>query len=158
MGTPTAYLVHALPGRARIKVAGRRGDRVFFAEVEKTLRRRPEVSRVTVSPPASSLLILHEGPLSRILDFCAAEGLFALSGPGVPPLAAEWRRVVRTTEDRLKRGAGGDLAAAASLVFLGLAAVQAARGRLLAPALSLLWYGFSLLGVGRNGQTPGPSE
>lgn len=123
---PIAEVVHAMPGRARLRIAGRRGDTVFFAAVATGLSTVSGVYKVEVRPLTGSLLIQHGPPLERIASAAKEARLFAVGeAAAVPPPteAAEFNPKM--------------------LVGLGLAALglwQLTEGKILPPAITLGWY------------------
>jgi hypothetical protein len=125
---PSAEIVHRVNGRLRLRVPERRGDAPWFAATRKALAGFPGVLRVTANPDTGSFLIRGKDlALRRIPEIAEDRGWFALSGP-----------------DRSRRPAGDALAGLAP-VFFGLAALQAARGQIMVPALSLLWYALEIV-------------
>ncbi|HVZ51343.1 MAG TPA: hypothetical protein VG986_05220, partial [Pseudolabrys sp.] len=130
---PIAEIVHAMPGRARLRIAGRRGDAVFFAAVATGLSTVAGVYKVDVRPFTGSLLIQHGPPLERIAAAAKEARLFAVGeASAVPPPteAAEFNPKM--------------------LVGLGLAALglwQLTEGKILPPAITLGWYAAHLAGL-----------
>jgi hypothetical protein len=129
---PLAEVVHAIAGRARLRIADRCGDQAFLAAIATSLSAMPGVHRVDVRPLTGSVLIRHSGPLARIAAAAKAARLFTLTdqptAPPPPTIAFDPKMIV-----------GGGL---------GLAALwQLARGRVLPPALTLAWYSAALTGL-----------
>lgn len=52
-----AYLVHCVRNRQRIVVPGRRSDRLYFAELQRSLSAQPGIVKVGVNPLAASVVI-----------------------------------------------------------------------------------------------------
>lgn len=148
-----ARLVHRLPGRVRLKVDGRRGDRDWFDAVALELALVETIRSVEASPLTGSLLIHHEGPLERLVDELAGRGLVRVETlePREVPLPHRLAERAAAVDAGLRRATAGelDLRGAALLGLLALAIVQAARGQLAGPAVSLLWYASSLARGGR---------
>ncbi len=154
-----ARLVHRLPGRVRLRVDAKRGDRAWFDALALELSLLENIRSVEANPLTGSLLIRHEGPLERLLEELAARGLLRVSDPEPReiPLARRLAERAEAADARLRRATAGelDLEGAALLVVLLVALVQALRGRLVGPASSLLWYAASLLrGGGRSPRRP----
>jgi hypothetical protein len=148
----SAFIVHELPGRLRLKIPEKRGDTAYFTRLAEQLPRCPGIVRVDGKAHTGSLLVLH-APATRAADidaYAERHGLFSLTDRPAAP-----RRTLRQHAsggvDVLDRGlsaaSGGviDLASAVLLVLLVLAARQAARGQVLAPAFTLLWYALELI-------------
>ncbi|MDW8370412.1 MAG: hypothetical protein RMK81_09075 [Geminicoccaceae bacterium] len=148
-----ARLVHRLPGRVRLKIDAKRGDRAWFDALALELSLLEGIRSVDANPRTASLLIHHEGPLERLLDELAERGLLRVASlePQEIPLARRLAERAAAVDAGLRRATAGelDLGGAALLGLLLLALVQAARGQLAGPAVSLLWYASSLARSGR---------
>jgi hypothetical protein len=141
---PLAEIVHAMPGRVRLRLAARRGDRVFFASIATGLSAIPGVSRVEVRPLTGSIMLQHVCPLARI-GIAAEQGrLFVIADahtapPLTPAIPIDPKMVVA--------------------VGLGIFALwQLAQGRILPPALTLGWYAAKLTGILSNGDSSDGGE
>ena len=75
---PDAYTVHQVPGRMRLRVPARRGDRAYFANVAQVLVAVPDVRSVRVNPSTGSVLVRHAGPPQKFATHSAEVGLFRL--------------------------------------------------------------------------------
>ncbi len=132
MNLPLAEIAHAMPGRARLRIADRRGDAAFFASVASGLSAIAGVRAVEVTPLTGSVLIQHSGPLARIGVAAEEARLFAVNGAPVaqatPEIAFDPKIVV-------------------ALGLCAAALWQLSRERFLPPALTLLWYASHLGGV-----------
>lgn len=160
--TPTAYLSHAIHGRARLKIPARRGDQAYFTVLAERLQRDcPGVRRVHVNPLTASVLIEHAEVLLPLGSFAAGAGLFLLEAtpPPLPPVGPALRSAASTLDRSVRRTAGGtwDLWTLLALVLLTLALVQVRRGTVLPPAVSLVWQALTALGVSHlmNGRSGG---
>lgn len=144
-----ARLVHRLPGRVRLKVDGRRRDAAWFDAVALELSLLDGVRAVDADPRTGSLLIRHEGSLDTLLDELARRGLVRVDErePRETPLALRLGERLDRLDAHLKRASAGelDLGGAALLALLLLALVQALRGQVAGPAVSLLWYASQLV-------------
>lgn len=129
---PVAEIVHAMAGRARLRIAARRGDAVFFAAVATELSTIAGVHKVEVRPLTGSLVIQHSPPLEPIATAAQEARLFVLGkASAVPPPIATVRIAPR------------------ALVGLGLGALavwQLTAGKILPPAITLAWYAAGLTG------------
>jgi hypothetical protein len=136
---PIAQIVHAMPGRARLRITERRGDAVFFASVATGLSTIAGVYKVEVRPLTGSLLIQHGPPLERIAVAAQQARLFAIGdATSVPPPTA-------SAEFDPKPVIGLGLGA--------LALWQLTEGKILPPAITLAWYAAALAGLLSNGET-----
>ncbi|MGH1574230.1 hypothetical protein ACRAWG_30810 [Methylobacterium sp. P31] len=57
MSVAKAFLVHCLPMRLRIVIPSRRGDRVYFVHLQRTLSKLPDVIRIGINPIAASVVV-----------------------------------------------------------------------------------------------------
>lgn len=153
----SAYIVHELPGRLRLKIPKKRGDSAYFTEISRRLARFPGITDVRGKADTGSLLVQH----SRAI--------------GAPDIAAEAERsalfrLIRTPEKPratlLQHAAAGaqvmdhglaaasrgflDLRSIILLMLLGMAARQAAQGQIMVPAFSLLVFAAELVASGRS--------
>ena len=130
--TTSAQVVHYLPGRCRLRMPGMRGEADFFARLKSDLLCEFTDSRVTVNALTGSVLV--EGKATNLgeLERLGQErGWFELS---VAECAADESTV--PTGEAARR--------AMMAAFLVLAVLQIARGQVLVPATSLLWYAFDM--------------
>jgi hypothetical protein len=141
---PRAYVVHSTPGRTRLKVPSCRGDAAYFVNTADRLAGCEGVSRVSGTAATGSLLIRHSAPIADVAAFALAGGLFTLPRTEVtlPPLADEVVARVRQADQALSAASAGEFNLGSLLftLLLGLAVWQLLQGRVLAPALSLLWW------------------
>ncbi len=136
-----ASVEHLLPGRIRLRFAGRRGDTPFFEELVRTLSAHPLVNRVKANPLTGGVLVEHSARPEELSAFVEQFGL-AIS----PEAARAWVRGARPRHSRpVRRKAKRASAAAAALA--GLALYQGTRGRLLGSAGELFWNALQLAGT-----------
>jgi hypothetical protein len=134
---PTAHVVHRLPGRLRLRVEGRRGDRAWFDEAATTLAMLAGVEEVATSPRTSSIMLRHSRPADDVLAAAAARGLFQLADADLGEGSAA---------ARLRAAAVGLSASEGLALVLTLAALrQLWRGQILPPAVTLLAYAATVL-------------
>lgn len=131
-------------GRARLRVSDRRGDGAFFASVATGLSSLPGVYKVDVRPLTGSILIQHGAPLERIGAAAQEARLFTVeNGPPISPAAPA---VTIDPKTALAVGFG---------VF---AFWQLTQGRVLPPAVTLLWYAARLTGLTSDGDSADDGE
>lgn len=157
---PIAHVAHALPGRVRLQIPSKRGDARYFARLRDELASVPGVLGLRVNPRAGSALITHAGASApRWREVASARKLFSVSDTNYEPKAL-WQRVssgMETMDARLKRMTRGDIDLR-SILFLALVIMgirQAAKQQVMAPALTLLWYGTMLVLPSPAGETRG---
>jgi hypothetical protein len=148
---PTAVIAHSALGRVRFKVAERRRQEEFFAMAAERLGAAPGVRGVEVNPLTGSILVHHEGQLSKLQKYAEANGLFtsASSSESLPILVrrqVSWldRQVQERSEQFLT------LESLALLLLLGMGMLQLLRGQLAAPAVTAFWYAGALLAASRQ--------
>jgi hypothetical protein len=133
---PQAELVHAMPGRSRLRIPARRGDSVFFASLATGLSTLQGVKKVEVRPLTGSIVIHHDVPLEGLAKAAEEVRLFGLATvtAGTPlSLAAIGELPL-------------DVRMMAALGFAALALLQIGRGNVLPQAATLAWYAATLTG------------
>ncbi|MEK4032621.1 hypothetical protein WOC76_03185 [Methylocystis sp. IM3] len=137
---PQAYVVHETPSRLRLKVPARRHDKAFFGAAARMLSERAPAARIDANPVTASILIC--GPDSaRLIRELDEGGPFRLSTEPESQIG-ELGREMQALNRRLLNFSAGRIDARAYIVLALLvsAMVQIARGRVFAPAVTLLWY------------------
>ena len=146
---PTAYRIHALPGRLRLRVPEKRKDGSWLAETASRVAEMPGVRAVQAGVLTGSLLIHHDPQIDLEAqisdtglvvveprpDASLRDGLGALSA-GLAAMDGGIRQ--------LSLG-GADVRALLFLLLVGMAIRQILRGDIVAPAVPLLWYALSLV-------------
>jgi hypothetical protein len=135
MALPSAPIEHQIPGRMRLRVPARRGDRAFFAMVEERLRAAPGVRRLHADPRTGGILILHDGDPGPALALAREQALFDATARAMAAAPPGRARQARNLPDPL---------AVAALGFAGLGFYQAARGRTLGNAVESFWQAYGL--------------
>ena len=145
-----AYLVHRAPGRLRLRLPDMRGETPFFRKLVAQISQLEDIEAVRANPDTGGVLILHRPDAERtVLDHLAAAvdltddeyappSGFSRAVTGLGKLD-EW--IARET-----RG-GSSLSSVVFLLLVGMALAQIARGQVMAPASSLLWYALDLTRV-----------
>ncbi len=144
MDLAKAFIEHELPGRIRLRIPSRRGDRPFFEAAGKRVAELPGVRSLRANPLTGGLLIEHRTSRDAIASFAREHGLFDLSAPVAVPVRHEAATV------RLPSAA---LPAPLSLAAAGLAGAglyQLARGQVLGSASENLWNAYSAYAVLRK--------
>lgn len=165
-----ARLAHAVPGRARLRLDTRRGDRGFFDALCERLSACPALERVEPRVSTGSLILSHRGELAPILAWARSRGLFDLqpapevgarpqpAREGAGEVAGEAALAalgegVQALDSRVRRLSGGTLSLPVLVVggLFGLGLLQLSRGNVLVPAISLFRYAWrGVEGLQRN--------
>jgi hypothetical protein len=132
---PPAAVEHILPGRLRLRVPSRRGDRAFFESLDARLADAPFVLAVRGNAVTGGLLIRHTGSVAELVSYARDNRLFDLRERPTPDLA-------RTLRHRPRRRQPIRPEAVAVAALAGLSAFQLARGRIAGPATENFWNAF----------------
>jgi hypothetical protein len=112
----------------RLRIQERRGDDAWFEDVRRDLASFPGILRVQANPVTGSLLVRgRDLALRQIPEVAGDRGWFAVDAP------------------RARRGEARQALRGLATVFMMLAVIQAARGQIMVPALSLAWYAMEIL-------------
>jgi hypothetical protein len=145
-----AEIVHQVPGRLRLRVAGHTGDRKFFEQLQVSLRGCPGIQQLAINPYSGSVLILHESNADTIMEYGRTHNLFAppahTKRSAAPPSSAAIQTFQRLDSQLRERTAGNwDLRELAFLVLSIGGMVQTARQNFLPAGFTLFWYASGLL-------------
>ncbi len=139
---PEAQVVHRVPGRIRLRIAEKRGDRAWFDAAALALATARGVERVGASARTGSLLLRHAGDADDVLAEAAGRGVFTLVADRADDVAIRDER----PQDRLRAFVDAASTAEWVALILFLASIlQVARRDILPPAVSLLAYAASAL-------------
>lgn len=154
---PKAYIKHQMPGRVRLKIPQMRGNEPYFEHLAEAFADCDAISQIQLNSQAASLLIQHgSNPFSAVAEFAGNANLFILVAEGADELPAVRARAsiaawsssgVSQLDQKLAQLSEGrfDLRSIFFLGFVGLAAHQAAKGRIMSPASTFLWRAIELL-------------
>lgn len=148
---PRGQVVHALPGRLRLRIPEHRNEPDYFAALEEQLGGCPGVTALRSNHRTGSVLVHHDPghDMDAILRWAAEHGLFTTEGQPAPSptLRAVAQRGLARLDLRLLDQSGGttDTPSLLMVVLLVLTLVQAARGQVLGSASTMLWYAFTLM-------------
>lgn len=134
-----ALVVHRVPGRCRLRLPHMRGDRDFFERLRHELGEQTPGTEVRIN--ATTGTVLMTGAVSSLEDlrhFGRERGWFDLSVDGSASRERHAATVLRT------RISGEHARHYLITALLALAILQVARGQVLVPAASLLWYAFDM--------------
>lgn len=144
-----AHLVHRLPGRVRLSVLARRGDRAFFAELHRRLSAAHGIRAVETSAVTGSVLLRHDGDFDQLATALLGSDVGELMEltQGSPPLARLVHHDVANLDRAIQRWSGGalDLGTFAALGLAAVAGLRAIRGPQRLQAVTLAWYAAELI-------------
>jgi len=146
---PLARVAHALPGRKRIRIDGKRGDIAYFAMLEKKLAECPGVGTVTTDPRTGTALVSHTADDSVLWGYIAEHELFQFgkNETSVPtPARSSIAGGIRVAEHRsyAKSGKKPDIRRLIFLAMMGMGVVQVIRGNIAIPAIAAFWYAYCI--------------
>lgn len=150
---PTAHLIHQTRDRLRLRIPSRRGQAAYFERVVAEFAGHPGVDRIETNPVTGSVLLTPAVELAALVERAERAGLFTLGDPDATapvPLAIGIARGFQDLNNQVRQLTGGglDLASLGLVTLAGAAAVQLARGHVLASASTLLWYASELMRSG----------
>ncbi len=152
-----ARIVHAIPGRLRLRISERRGDAVFWDALPRQFGQCPGVVAVSVKPATGSV-VLTTGPTVRpdsIIQYAREWLELEISYPLVPrhPSVADTVAAGLGGLDRGLTGLSNGLIDLRSLLFLALVILivrQVKRGHWSGPVSSLLLSALDITGLNRK--------
>lgn len=150
--TVQASIAHRVPGRIRLRIEERRGDREFFAGLAQELHAIDSVEAVRVNPDTGSLVIEHADSLSTLIESMRQRGL-AVDGAQAEAAIAPRRAGVARKPLHLVSGRDIDPMFMAGVAFAVLSVAQSIRGRVMIPAIANFWYAVDAFR--RSGQRQG---
>ncbi|MGO8880880.1 MAG: HMA2 domain-containing protein [Desulfomonilaceae bacterium] len=151
---PEAHIVHKVNDRLRIKIPSKRGEKDFFAAVEKKFSKDSAGQTVVVNPDTASVLFLGRFTARHIAEVAQQSELFKLETKTRrrETLLGGVKDMFRIADKRLLKITGGELDIP-SVIFLGLVShgiYQFARGNFTAPPwYTAFWYALGLFSRSR---------
>lgn len=146
----TASVVHALPGRVRLRFAGMAAP--DLVALSQRIAALPGVAAARADTRTGSLLIRGEAVDKDAVAQMSGLAGIRVAGSDRPrtPVDVLLDRF-DAADDRLLRATGGqiDIPSLAVLALLGSAVVQMVRGQFGAPAITILWYAASTVLMAR---------
>lgn len=144
---PRVQLVHRARGRLRLRVPERRKDQAWLRHAAHRLETIRGVESVEIGLATASLLVRHLAsediePRVRALDIWSFDKEGQESPAALEQLSDAFgllnQQLRGLTENRT------DLQTLAFLLLVVFSIAQILRGKLMAPAVSMLWYAFEL--------------
>ena len=152
---PDALVVHALPGRVRFRVPGKKGDRNYFEELVAVISTSSGLEKLQINPATASVLIRYDAAHTDELNaFLGKNNFFAVTdrAQAVTPAAGKGGgQTGRSSEKKKqKQETPPELSRMIGMGLIGLSCYQLMAGGFMPPPWhAALWYGYSLL---RNNQ------
>ena len=153
MDLPEASISHQSVDRLRIKVASRKGDAGYFANVLKSLSGLRKFKHLAANPLTGSVLFIAESLDSgEIVVYAREHGLFHLTTAETPnlPVMHSIVQPVASIDRSLRTITGGkiDLPSGIFFALLCTGIYQLARGRFIIPPwYTAFWYAFGLVSM-----------
>ena len=146
---PEAVLSHATPGRSRLKVPSRKGDKAYFSSLKEFFSGFEGVSVVQANALTGSVLLLHSGELKSVAEFAEEKALFKLRRlkPAAKSLSRDVANAFSDFDGRVKRLTSNelDVPGIAFVTLLGFGIYEIARGNYAAPAwYTVFWYALNI--------------
>jgi hypothetical protein len=143
---PAAVVVHDLPGRTRLRIEAKLGDRSYFEATERALRECPAVRQVSGSSLTGSLLIVRQGELAAVAEFARERSLFDLVTATVPDTFSDIQQQVRMLDEKLRQKSGQRWGVPGVTFYglLGAGLWQLTQGRVLPPTVTLLFQALNV--------------
>jgi hypothetical protein len=147
---PEATICHLSATRLRLKIPSRRGDDVFFSELEHKISGAKEFRTLKVNPVTGSVLLEREHlQLKEVGRLGRSTGAFDLIEPSraTDYFADRVGDVLNRISSDMHRFSGGtlDLPAAVFLGLLTFGVIEIARGNFRAPPwYTVFWYAFGI--------------
>jgi hypothetical protein len=155
----SAFIVHELSGRFRLRIPEKRNDKAFFDALAERLSECPGVTAVEFNEHTGSVLLFHAAATraSDVARYAEQAELFSVKSLPVTAARTLGQHATKGL-DAFDRGlaalSGGlvDLQSAFFVLLMGLAIYQVRRGQVFAPAVSLLWEAIRLVGSEKIGK------
>lgn len=143
---PAAVVVHDLPGRTRLRIESKLGDRRYFEATQRALGECPAVRHVSGSSLTGSLLIVRQGELAEVAQFARERSLFEVVRASVPDTFSDIQEQVRVLDAKLRKKSG-ERWGVPGVTFYGLLGAglwQLTQGRVLPPTVTLLFQALNV--------------
>ena len=148
--------MHALPGRIRFRIPGKRGDRSYFEKLVTAVGQCSGLQRLAINPATASILIHydveHTGELNGFLE---KNGFFRVidrpkeGQPAAEPARNSGAGPAQKNEE-VKAMPVPEISQMIGLGLIGFSCYRLLQDGFKAPAWhAALWYGYNLL---RDGQ------
>jgi hypothetical protein len=145
-----AQIVHQTHGRMRLRIPARRKDLAYFVHLYEDLRKVPGVADVVINPSTASVLLhFPQESATSVVESLGRMGLLHQDRDD-----RSSRRVLGRIERFFTnhKSAATDVRTVLLTFMIGIAIHQALQGKILAPALTVLWYAYDLLNAQQEGK------
>jgi hypothetical protein len=145
--TPLARVVHSIPGRARLRTLGIKGDRAALSELQSALEGAPGVRNVQVNPTTGSFVVEHEGSIEAVLRATEARGALLIEEEVGESYLVTLHRALAESDRRIQERSKGRLNLE-TLSFFGFVAggvYQVFNHHALPAGVTLLRYAVELV-------------
>lgn len=145
-----AELLHRCPGRLRLRIASLRHAPAQLEAVAERARGLPGVVEARANPLTTTLLLRHSSQDAHAPELLRRLGVVLDEPSGTDELLTEVARQLAERQEDFRSATGLDLdgATLAFYTLLIIAIVQLARGNIMVPATTALWYAMSLVPSG----------
>lgn len=150
----TAYIVHHVPGRLRLKLQDRRGDTAYFAHISECLGLCRGVSSVHSNARTGSVILAYLPAIDMqdIKDYARDSAGLDIQSPLANPRhsIADAAGLGLSTLDKGLSGISAGIVDVRSVLFLALIALlvrQVRQGHIAGPVSSLLLSAFDMTGA-----------
>ncbi|MBM2837634.1 MAG: uncharacterized protein HW415_259 [Deltaproteobacteria bacterium] len=145
---PDAYLSHQTSGRIRVKIPSKKGDDGYFKNANTLFQQYKGIDRTEVNPVTGSILIIHSGNSTSVMEFAETNNLFRLNGANqTSTVAVGIKTTFNDFNAQVKRLTGYelDIPTMAFLVLLAAGLYQISMGTAGAiPWYTAIWYGMNI--------------
>lgn len=137
---PKAHVVHHTRSRVRLRIPEKRHDKAFFAFVTHMLEDTLD-AEIEANPATGSILVIAADAM-KALHALGDKSPFDITDdePDAQLSLPQLRQQFETANARFSRFFGGDARSYVILALVATSVLQIARGRTLAPAVTMLWY------------------
>lgn len=137
---PSAALVHAIPGRARLRLVPSPSSDAELELLTRALAAIPGVEEVRCAPRTGSLLLLHGGELQPILAQVEALGLLSLKPVTLHAPMTRVKQAIDTLDERIAEEThhATSLGGLGVVFMVGAAIYQVSTGKALAAGTTLI--------------------
>ena len=109
MTAPLARISHRIPGRARLRTQGIKGDRAAVNALLGVLEETPGVKNVQVSLTTGSVLVEHDGDIDDVLRAAEQRGALQLEEGEPEPYLTQLNRALVESDRRIQYASKGKL-------------------------------------------------
>lgn len=146
---PDAHIVHALPGRVRFRIPGKKGDKNYFEELVAAISTCSGLEKLVINPATAGVLIHYDaGHTGELNGFLEKNNFFQVTDrpqQATPACGKEAGQPGQSNE-RKKPATAPELPRMMGMGLIGLSCYQLLAGGFMSPPWhATLWYGYSLL-------------